>query len=191
MFAIIRSGGKQYKVTGNALILVEKLPHAAGDKIKLEEVLLVNHGTNLSLGAPLVKDAHVEAHVVEQTRDKKVIIFKKKRRQNYRRKKGHRQEKTVLRITDIVVGGKSILPADFKANLKNTSAKKEGADKKVSEVKPAVKTTEVKPAAKTTSEASAPKTEAKKPEGAKTPPKTTDKKPAPKKSPAKKDGENK
>ncbi len=101
MFAIVRTGGKQYKVEKNAKIRVEKLDAKAGDTINLSEVLFLNDGKNATLGEPLVKGASVTAKVVEQMRGEKVIIFKKKRRQNYRRKNGHRQSMTVLEITDI------------------------------------------------------------------------------------------
>ncbi|MDR3436544.1 50S ribosomal protein L21 [Telmatospirillum sp.] len=97
MFAVIKTGGKQYKVAPNDVIRVEKLPGEAGDTVTLDQVLLVDD----KVGAPLVAGASVTATLLEQTRAEKVIIFKKKRRQNYRRKKGHRQELTVLRITGI------------------------------------------------------------------------------------------
>ena len=104
MFAIIKTGGKQYRVTQDKVIRVEKLEALAGDSISLDHVLMVNDGTNTKIGVPVVAGARVEATVVEQMRDKKVIIFKKKRRQNYRRKKGHRQHLTVLKINKIIVG---------------------------------------------------------------------------------------
>lgn len=97
MFAVIRTGGKQYKVQKDDTIKVEKLDAKAGDKVNLDEVLFVDG----KIGAPLVKGAKVVAEVLEQARAPKVTIFKKKRRQNYRRKKGHRQPLTVLRIKDI------------------------------------------------------------------------------------------
>ena len=97
MFAVIKTGGKQYKVAANDVIRVEKLAGEAGETVTLDQVLMVGD----KIGAPTVAGASVTATVVEQTRADKVIIFKKKRRQNYRRKKGHRQELTVLRITDI------------------------------------------------------------------------------------------
>jgi len=97
MFAVIKTGGKQYKVAQNDVILVEKLAAEAGSTVTLDEVLLVGD----KIGAPTVPGASVTALVVEQTKGDKIIVFKKKRRQNYRRKKGHRQELTVLRITDI------------------------------------------------------------------------------------------
>ncbi len=104
MFAIIKTGGKQYRVTQDKVIRVEKLEALAGDSISLDEVLMVCDGNNTKIGVPVVVGARVEATVVEQMRDKKVIIFKKKRRQNYRRKKGHRQHLTVLKINKIIVG---------------------------------------------------------------------------------------
>lgn len=97
MFAVIKTGGKQYKVAPNDVIRVEKLPGQAGDTVTLDQVLLVGD----KVGTPLVAGASVTATLLEQTRAEKVIIFKKKRRQNYRRKKGHRQELSVLRITGI------------------------------------------------------------------------------------------
>lgn len=101
MFAVIRTGGKQYKVQKDSKIKVEKLEGAAGDVVTLDEVLFVNDGKNSTLGSPVVAGAKVIAKVVAQTRADKVIIFKKKRRQNYRRKNGHRQNLTLLQITDI------------------------------------------------------------------------------------------
>ena len=101
MFAIIKTGGKQYKVAKDVKITVEKLEGNAGDKVTLSEVLLVSDGSKTSVGAPVIAGATVTAEVVAQTRDDKVIIFKKRRRQNSRRKNGHRQHKTVLKIIDI------------------------------------------------------------------------------------------
>ncbi len=101
MFAVIKTGGKQYKVAKDDVIEVEKLEAAAGSTLRLDQVLAVGGEAGLTIGAPLVDGATVTAEVVEQTRGDKIIIFKKKRRQNYRRKNGHRQMLTVLRITDI------------------------------------------------------------------------------------------
>ena len=97
MFAIVRTGGKQYKVQKDDKITVEKLDVEAGKNVDLDEVLFIDG----KIGAPLVKGAKVVAKVLEQTRGEKITVFKKKRRQNYRRKKGHRQNLTVLQITDI------------------------------------------------------------------------------------------
>jgi len=100
MFAVIQTGGKQYKVAKDDVIRVEKLAGEAGGQIVLDQVLMV--GDNI--GAPLVAGASVTATVVAQARGEKVIIFKKRRRQNSRRKNGHRQDITILRITDITAG---------------------------------------------------------------------------------------
>jgi large subunit ribosomal protein L21 len=101
MFAVIRTGGKQYKVAKDDVISVEKLTAEPGAMIEFGEVLMIGEGAEVTTGAPLLDGASVSATVVEQTRSAKIIVFKKKRRHNYRRKKGHRQQQTVLRITDI------------------------------------------------------------------------------------------
>ncbi|EKE68459.1 MULTISPECIES: 50S ribosomal protein L21 [Oceanibaculum] len=106
MFAVIKTGGKQYKVAKDDVIVVEKLAGEAGAKVALDEVLLVGGEGDAKVGAPMVAGASVAAEIVEQTRGDKVIIFKKKRRKNHRRKNGHRQDLTVLRITDISAGAK-------------------------------------------------------------------------------------
>ena len=105
MFAVIRTGGKQYKVAPNDVIAVEKLAGEPGVTIKLGEVLMVGDGADVTAGTPLVSGALVSAELVEHRRADKIIVFKKKRRQNYRRKNGHRQHQTVLRITEIRPGG--------------------------------------------------------------------------------------
>ena len=101
MFAVIRTGGKQYKVAKDDVIAVEKLAGEPGAVIDLDEVLMIGDGANVATGAPLLAGAAVSATVVEQSRAAKIIVFKKKRRHNYRRKKGHRQQLTVLRIGEI------------------------------------------------------------------------------------------
>jgi large subunit ribosomal protein L21 len=101
MFAVIKTGGKQYKVAENDVILVEKLDVEAGQDVTFDQVLMVGQDTNLKVGAPLVQGASVVAKVLDQTQADKVLIFKKNRRHNYRRKRGHRQLQTVLRITGI------------------------------------------------------------------------------------------
>lgn len=101
MFAIIRTGGKQYRVTPNMVLKVEKLDAEAGNTITFDQVLSVGNEGNCTIGAPIVEGATVKATVIAQDRLKKVIIFKKRRRQNSRRKNGHRQPVTVLRITEI------------------------------------------------------------------------------------------
>jgi len=97
MFAVIRTGGKQYTVAANDVILVEKLEGEAGTKVTLSDVLAVDG----KIGAPLVKGASVAAEILKQTHNPTVLIFKKKRRHNYRRKNGHRQKQTALKIVEI------------------------------------------------------------------------------------------
>ncbi len=101
MFAVIKTGGKQYKVAKDDVIEVEKIDLEAGKSVELGDVLMLSDGGKVEVGAPFLAGAKVSAEVVEQTRGDKIIIFKKKRRQNYRRKKGHRQDLTVLKITGI------------------------------------------------------------------------------------------
>ncbi len=119
MFAVVKTGGKQYRVAKDDVIRVEKLSAEPGEKIALNEVLMIDNDGTKTVGAPIVEGAAVEAEVVEQTRNGKIIVFKKKRRQNYRRKKGHRQQVTVLKITDIKASGAK------EASAKKAAAKKE------------------------------------------------------------------
>jgi large subunit ribosomal protein L21 len=105
MFAVIKTGGKQYTVAADDLLKVEKLEAEAGSTVTFEEVLMVGNGTDTTVGAPLVEGATVVAEVVEQGRNRKVIIFKKRRRQNSRRRNGHRQSFTLVKVTDILTGG--------------------------------------------------------------------------------------
>ena len=100
MFAVIRSGGKQYRVAQDEVIIVERLTGDVGDTLKLEEVLLLG-GDTPKAGAPLVAGAVVQAEIVEHGRGDKVVAFKKKRRKNTHRKRGHRQHYTKLKITAI------------------------------------------------------------------------------------------
>ncbi|MDD9900051.1 MAG: 50S ribosomal protein L21 [Alphaproteobacteria bacterium] len=102
MYAVIKTGGKQYRVAKDDIIEVELLDTAKkGDKVTLDEVLLVGAGGSAKVGTPTVSGAAVTAEVLDQKKDDKVIVFKKKRRQNYRRKNGHRQNLTVLKIKEI------------------------------------------------------------------------------------------
>ena len=101
MFAVIKTGGKQYKVAKDDVIEVEKIDLEAGKAVELGDVLMLSDGGKVDVGAPVLAGAKVSAEVVEQTRGDKIIVFKKKRRKNYRRKKGHRQDLTVLKITAI------------------------------------------------------------------------------------------
>ena len=102
MFAIVKTGGKQYKVEKNSVIEVEKIEGQTGSKVQLDEVLMIGESSKASfIGTPFVKGASITAEITGQFRDDKVIVFKKKRRQNYRRKHGHRQNLTELKIVEI------------------------------------------------------------------------------------------
>jgi len=101
MYAVIKTGGKQYKVSKGDKITVEKLEGEQGTSIVFDQVLLLEKDQKLITGAPLVEGSSVHAEVVKQFRDAKIIIFKKKRRQNYRRKNGHRQSLTEIEIKEI------------------------------------------------------------------------------------------
>lgn len=97
MFAVIKTGGKQYKIAKDSVIIIERVGTQAGDKITFDEVLMVDG----NVGTPFVKGASVTGEVVKQSRGEKVIIFKKRRRKGYRRKNGHKQDLSVVKITDI------------------------------------------------------------------------------------------
>jgi large subunit ribosomal protein L21 len=102
MYAVIKTGGKQYRVAANDTLIVEKLAGDAGATVEFTEVLMVGGEGEPKVGKPLIDGAKVTAEVVEQGRAKKVIAFKKRRRKNSRRKRGHRQEQTTVRIKEIV-----------------------------------------------------------------------------------------
>lgn len=104
MFAIIRTGGRQYRVAKDDVITVGRLAGEAGDTVTISDVLAVGEGTDVSFGTPILDGASVTAELVDQKRGPKIIVFKKKRRKNYRRKKGHRQDLTQLKITGIAAG---------------------------------------------------------------------------------------
>lgn len=118
MYAVVKTGGKQYRVSKDDILKVERLPGEAGDVITLDDVLMLGDGADVTVGAPSVDGASVAAEILEQKRDKKIIVFKKRRRQNYRRKAGHRQHLTVLKVTDILTDGAKPKPAAKKAAKK-------------------------------------------------------------------------
>jgi len=101
MFAIIRTGGKQYKVSKDNQLKVEKIDAEKGQKVELDQVLMISSEGKTSIGAPVVSGAKVTVEIVDHIRDDKVMVFKKRRRKNYRRTHGHRQDLTVIRVTDI------------------------------------------------------------------------------------------
>ena len=106
MYAVIKTGGKQYRVSPGDTLVVEKLAGDAGAEIAFDQVLMLGEGADVTVGAPLVDGASVKATLVETRKGEKVKIFKKIRRQGYRRTKGHRQIESVLRVTGITGGGK-------------------------------------------------------------------------------------
>ena len=103
MYAVIRSGGKQYRVSPGQTIRLEKVVGEIGAKVELGDVLLVENDGNVQVGSPLVANAKIEATVVEHDKLKKILVFKKKRKKQYRRTQGHRQDYTALRIDNIIV----------------------------------------------------------------------------------------
>jgi len=105
MFAVLKTGGKQYKVAKNDVIEIERLPGEAGQQVVFDQVLMLGDGATATAGQPLVAGASVAGTLVEQTQGDKVIVFKKRRRHNYRRKRGHRQQLSLVRIDDILTGG--------------------------------------------------------------------------------------
>lgn len=137
MFAIVKTGGKQYRVTKGDVVKLEKIEGEVGAKIALDNVLLVNDGNKSTIGTPTVEGAAVSAEILEQKRDGKIIIFKKKRRKNHRRKNGHRQSVTVVRITDIAASGAKKAAAPKKEAAAKEEAPK--AEKKAAPKKTATK----------------------------------------------------
>ncbi|MER8477011.1 50S ribosomal protein L21 [Mesorhizobium sp. M1163] len=135
MFAVIKTGGKQYRVAANDLLKIEKLEANVGDIVEIGNVLAHGEGENVTFGAPFVDGAMVTAEVVEQGKNRTVIAFKKRRRQNSRRKIGHRQLLTTVRIAEILLGGakpakKTAAKTEAKAEVAaKTEAKAEAAPK--------------------------------------------------------------
>ena len=151
MYAVIATGGKQYRVNKDDVIDIERIEGDAGKKISFDEVLVVGEGDKIECGTPLLKSAKVDAEIVEQFRGKKLVVFKMKRRKGWRRKQGHRQELTKVKITKIGGAAKAAPKAEKKAEkpaeekatkapAKETKAKAEKAPAK----KTAAKKTEKK-----------------------------------------------
>ena len=132
MYAVVKTGGKQYRVTKDDTILVEKLDADEGQTVTLSDVMLLGDGDKVTVGTPVVPDASVEAQVVSQTRGPKIIIFRRKRRKNHRRTQGHRQDLTLLKVTDINTSGKKAATAKKVASKAEAkpAAKKEAASAK-------------------------------------------------------------
>lgn len=158
MYAVVKTGGKQYRVAKDDVILVEQIKAEAGDTISLDNVLMIADGEKMTIGTPQVAGAAVSAEVVKQTRGPKIIIFRRKRRKNHRRTQGHRQDLTLLKISGIHPDGapkqaakkavKAAAPAEAapveaapaeKAAVKKAAAAKKAPAKKASAKKAAKK----------------------------------------------------
>ena len=136
MLAIFKTGGKQYSVKTGQILKVEKIEGNKGDSISFKDVLAVSDKMDHTIGNPLVKGAVIQAKILDQIRDKKIIIFKKRQRQNYRHTQGHRQYLTVLHIESIALGDKKSLAAEKKSNkTKTAKIEKPSTKKKVSKTK--------------------------------------------------------
>ena len=140
MFAVVRTGGKQYRVAAGDKIAVEKLAGEAGDTITLGDVLLAGEGDSLSDAGKVT----VSAEIIAQAKSEKVLVFKKRRRHNYRRKNGHRQQMTLLRITDVGAGSAKKAAPKKEAAPKADAAEDKAPAKKAAPKKAAAKTTEAK-----------------------------------------------
>ena len=173
MYALVRTGGKQYRVAKDDTILVERIAADEGAEVILDDVVMLGDGDKVTIGTPRVEGAAVSATVVSQTRGPKIIIFRRKRRKNHRRTQGHRQDLTLLKINAIAEDGKSLKPKA--APAKKAAAKEEAAPKA------AAKKAAAKKAAPKAEAKAAPKAEAKA-----APKKAAAKKTAPKKATAKK-----
>jgi large subunit ribosomal protein L21 len=101
MYAIVDSGGKQYKVQEGEILRVEKLAGEVGNQVSFDKILMFSDGENVNIGTPILEDVAVNGHIVEQGKAKKIIVFKYKRRKRYRRKRGHRQQFTAVKIDNI------------------------------------------------------------------------------------------
>jgi large subunit ribosomal protein L21 len=150
MFAVIRTGGKQYRVAADELLEVEKLAGAPGDRVTFPDVLMLG-GDEPKLGSPLVAGASVVAEIVEQGRGPKIVIFKKRRRTNSRRKNGHRQSFTLLRVTEILTDGTKPKPVrKAKAEKAQPEAVKAAESRAVESAPKAAPDTAKKPRARRT-----------------------------------------
>ena len=199
MYAVVNTGGKQYKVRQGEVLRVEKLSGEIGSPVTFDRVLMFSDGENVSIGQPVLDGVSVEGHIVEQGKAKKIIVFKYKRRKRFRRKKGHRQEFTAVQIDSInakdTKAAKGVEPkAEAKAEIKEPKTEKAAPKKetaKKAETKKAAPKKET--AKKTETKKAAPKKEtAKKAETKKAAPKNETAKKAPsKKAATKKEAEDK
>ena len=148
MYALVKTGGKQYRVAKNDTILVERITADEGSQVVLDDVVMLGDGDKVTIGTPTVKGAAVSATVLRQTRGPKIIIFRRKRRKNHRRTQGHRQDLTLLKITDIAEDAEKLQKPNRPkaATPKKAAAPKKVAAKKIG-TKVAAKKAESKSAA--------------------------------------------
>ena len=159
MYALVRTGGKQYRVAKDDTILVERIAADEGAEVILDDVVMLGDGDKVTIGTPRVEGAAVSATVVSQTRGPKIIIFRRKRRKNHRRTQGHRQDLTLLKINAIAEDGKSLKPKA--APAKKAAAKEVSAPKAVAKKATAKKAAPKAAAKKAAAKKAAPKAEAK------------------------------
>ena len=144
MYALVKTGGKQYRVSKDDTILVERIAADEGAEVILNDIVMLADGDKVTIGTPKVEGAAVSATVIRQTRGRKIIIFRRKRRKNHRRTQGHRQDLTLLKINDIAEDAKKLTAAKPTAKPAAKPAAKKAAAKKPAAKKAAAK----KPAAK-------------------------------------------
>ena len=144
MYAVLKTGGKQYKVQKDSKLLVEKIEANIGDEVLLNEVLMIGDGEKINFGSPKIEDAAVLAEVIKQTRGPKITIIYKRRRKNSRRKQGHKQDLTLLKVTDIATSGGSKMQPK-KASTKKTVTKEEVKKSIKAEKKQVTKDVDKKP----------------------------------------------
>lgn len=146
MYAVVKTGGKQYRVAKDDKIVVDHIEADAGDSIVLDQVLMMVDGEKVSMGAPTVAGAAVGATVLRQTRGPKIMVFRRKRRKNFRRIRGHRQDLTLIQITDIAADGKIKPAAKAKPKAEAPKAEAPKAEAKEAAKKAVAKKTEAKKA---------------------------------------------
>ena len=163
MYALVKTGGKQYRVSKDDTILVERIAAEEGAEVILNDIVMIGDGDKVTIGTPKVDGAAVSATVVRQTRGPKIIIFRRKRRKNHRRTQGHRQDLTLLKINDIAEDAKKLVPAKpiAKKAAPKAAAKKPAAPKAAAKKPAAPKAAAKKPAApKAAAKQAGPKVEA-------------------------------
>lgn len=133
MYAVIKTGGKQYRVAKDDVITVERVAGEAGGKVEFDQVLMLDDGKKPTVGTPMVDGAKVAGEILEQGRGDKVLVFKKKRRKNHRRLNGHRQDLSVIRITDILAKGKKKAAAKKKEEAPKEEAVEAAAEETAAE----------------------------------------------------------